>query len=127
MGSRISAITRAASIRMGSEARRRRSPKYGFVNLPSRVMGSKPTVRPPKLRHGNRVALVAPAGPLLERDDLTRAQALCRALGYEPVLAPHAGARYGYLGGTDEERLADLNDALRDPAIDAVWCIRGGF
>jgi muramoyltetrapeptide carboxypeptidase len=73
------------------------------------------------------VALVAPAGPLLDRDDLTRAEALCRALDYEPLLAPHAGARYGYLGGTDEQRLADLNAALRDPAVDAVWCIRGGY
>jgi muramoyltetrapeptide carboxypeptidase len=90
-------------------------------------MGSKPLVRPPRLAHGSRVALVAPAGPLLDRDDLTRAEALCRALDYEPLLAPHAGARYGYLGGTDEQRLADLNGALRDPAVDAVWCIRGGY
>jgi muramoyltetrapeptide carboxypeptidase len=70
---------------------------------------------------------VAPAGPLLERDDLTRAQALCRALDYEPVLGRNAYKRYGYLAGTDDERLADLNDAFQDPAIDAVWCIRGGY
>jgi muramoyltetrapeptide carboxypeptidase len=73
------------------------------------------------------MALVAPAGPLLERDDLTRAAALCRALGYEPVPGPHAGGRYGYFSGTDEERLADVNGAFRDPSIDAVWCIRGGY
>ena len=90
-------------------------------------MGSKPLVRPPRLARESRVALVAPAGPLLERDDLTRAEALCRALGYEPVLGPHAGGQYGYFSGTDEERLADLNGAFRDPSIDAVWCIRGGY
>ncbi|HET6577888.1 MAG TPA: LD-carboxypeptidase [Gemmatimonadales bacterium] len=90
-------------------------------------MGSKPLVRPPRLAPGIRMALVAPAGPLLERDDLTRAETLCRALGYEPVPGPHAGGRYGYFSGTDEERLADLNGAFRDPAIDAVWCIRGGY
>jgi len=90
-------------------------------------MGSKPLVRPPRLARGSRVALVAPAGPLLDRDDLTRAVALCRALDYEPVLGLHAGGRHGYLAGTDEERLADLNAAFRDPAVDAVWCIRGGF
>jgi muramoyltetrapeptide carboxypeptidase len=90
-------------------------------------MGSKPLARPPRLAHGSRIALVAPAGPLLERDDLTRAEALCRALGYEPVMGPHAGRRYGYLAGTDEERIADLNGALREPSIDAVWCIRGGY
>jgi muramoyltetrapeptide carboxypeptidase len=71
--------------------------------------------------------LIAPAGPLLETDDLTRAQELCRALGYEPVLGQNAHRRLGYLAGTDEERLSDLNRALGDPNIDAVWCIRGGY
>ena len=42
-------------------------------------MRSKAPIRPPRLARGSRVALVAPAGPLLERDDLTRAEALCRA------------------------------------------------
>ncbi|MGH7525479.1 MAG: S66 peptidase family protein [Gemmatimonadales bacterium] len=90
-------------------------------------MGSKPLVRPPRLARGSRVALVAPAGPLLERDDLTRAESLCRALDYQPVLAPHAGGRHGYLAGSDEDRLGDLNAALGDPGIDAIWCIRGGY
>jgi muramoyltetrapeptide carboxypeptidase len=84
-------------------------------------------IRPPKLNRGSRVALVAPAGPLLERDDLTRAEMLCRALGYEPSLGRNTAARHGYFAGTDDQRLADLNDALRDPAIAAVWCIRGGY
>ncbi len=90
-------------------------------------MGSKPVVRPPKLVAGSRVALVAPAGPLLEQDDLTRAGALCRALGYEAVLGKSAHERHGYLAGTDDERLTDLNSALADPSIDAIWCIRGGY
>ncbi len=90
-------------------------------------MGSKPYVRPPRLGRDSRVALVAPAGPLLERDDIARAVELCRALDYEPVVASHAADRYGYLAGTDTDRLADLNGALRDPSIDAVWCLRGGY
>jgi muramoyltetrapeptide carboxypeptidase len=90
-------------------------------------MGSKPLVRPPRLTRGSRVALVAPAGPVLERDDLTRAESLCRALDYEPVMGSHAGNRYGYLAGSDDQRLTDLNAALKDPAIDAVWCLRGGY
>ena len=76
-------------------------------------MRSKAPIRPPRLVRGSRVALVAPAGPLLERDDLMRAEALCRALGYEPRLGPNTAQRYGYFAGTDEQRLADLNGALR--------------
>src|ERR1700704_4300724 len=91
------------------------------------IMGSKPLLRPPRLASGARIGLVAPSGPLLERDDLTRAQELCSALGYEPVLGQNAHRRSGYLAGTDGERLADLNAALRDSSIHAIWCIRGGY
>ncbi len=87
---------------------------------------SKPAARPPALRPGARVALIAPAGPCLETDDLTRGDELCRALGYEPVLGRSAGSRYGYLAGTDDERIKDLNAALSDDRVDAVWCLRGG-
>jgi muramoyltetrapeptide carboxypeptidase len=90
-------------------------------------MRSKALVRPPRLSSGSRIALIAPAGPLLERDDLTRAQELCRALDYDPVLGQNAYARQGYLAGSDEQRLADLNAAFQDPTIDAIWCIRGGY
>ena len=47
-------------------------------------------------------------GELLERDDLTRGEELCRALGFEPVLAPNAGSRYGYLAGSDQQRLGGM-------------------
>src|SRR5215210_3233571 len=90
-------------------------------------MRSKALVRPPKLQRGTRVALVAPAGPLLERDDIRRAESLCRALDYEPVTGPHVGGQHGYFSGSDEERLSDLNQAFRDSTIDAVWCVRGGY
>jgi muramoyltetrapeptide carboxypeptidase len=85
-----------------------------------------PKILPPKLHAGARVALLAPSGPLLEPDHLTRGVELCGALGFESVLMPNAGKSYGYLAGTDDERVADLNAALTDPAIDAIWCLRGG-
>jgi muramoyltetrapeptide carboxypeptidase len=90
-------------------------------------MGSKALERPPRLAPGARIALIAPAGPLLEHDDLTRGEELCRALGFDPQPGPNAFRKYGYLAGSDEERLADLNAALSDPRIDAIWCLRGGY
>jgi muramoyltetrapeptide carboxypeptidase len=83
-------------------------------------------VLPPRLKPGARVALVSPSGPLLERDDRLRGAELCLALGYEPLVYPNAGKAYGYLAGTDAERLTDLNAALTAQDIDAVWCLRGG-
>ena len=88
---------------------------------------SKPVTQPPCLATGARVAIVAPSGPCLEQDDVTRSIELCQALGLEAVCGAHVRDRQGYLAGRDADRLADLNAALRDPAIDAVWCIRGGY
>ena len=88
-----------------------------------------PIVRraPPPLAPGARVALVAPAGPLRGRDDLDRAVANVRDLGWEPVVATHALARSGYFAGHDDARARDLDEALRDARIDGVWCLRGGY
>jgi muramoyltetrapeptide carboxypeptidase len=83
-------------------------------------------LRPRALRAGARVALVAPAGPV----DAARLEASaerCRALGLEPVVFPGASARHGYMAGVDSVRLRDLQTAFDDPAIDAVWALRGGY
>lgn len=78
------------------------------------------------LASGARVALVAPSGPL-KPGDLDRAIANAKTLGWEPVVGPNAEGRDGYFAGPDERRLADLNAALRDDTVDAVWCLRGGY
>jgi muramoyltetrapeptide carboxypeptidase len=79
------------------------------------------------LESGSRVALVAPAGPLQKSEELPRAQENARTFGWEPIVAAHATERLGYLAGDDRQRLNDINAALRDPTIDAVWCLRGGY
>jgi muramoyltetrapeptide carboxypeptidase len=84
-------------------------------------------IRPPRLRAGSRVALVAPAGPVQE-GRIQAALERCRRLGLEPVLGAAAhGMHVEYLAGTDEDRLADLQRALVAPDIDAVWALRGGY
>lgn len=50
-----------------------------------------------------------------------------RSFGWEPIVADNAMARMGYFAGDDASRVAGLNRALADDAIDAVWCLRGGY
>lgn len=83
-------------------------------------------IRPPALQPGSRIALVAAAGPIPE-GGVERAMERARDLGWEPVAGQYCRGRRGYLSGSDAERAADLNDAIRDPAIDAVWFLRGGY
>ena len=82
---------------------------------------------PPLLSAGARVALVAPAGPLRGAEELDAAVANARSLGWEPLPGANVLGRHDYLGGTDAERLKDLNAALADDDVDAVWCVRGGY
>ena len=82
---------------------------------------------PPLLLPGSRVALVAPAGPLRDETDLQHAVDATRSMGWEPVVGAHVLERNGYLAGSDEHRLADLNRFANDRSIDGIWCIRGGY
>jgi len=81
--------------------------------------------KPPE--SGAHVALVAPAGPLPKSEELPRAQENTRTFGWEPIVGAHAMERVGYLAGQDRDRLNDINLALRDPKIEAIWCLRGGY
>ncbi|MDQ6689923.1 MAG: LD-carboxypeptidase [Gemmatimonadota bacterium] len=82
---------------------------------------------PQPLEAGAHVALVAPAGPLQKPEELPRAQENARTLSWEPIVGAHATERTGYLAGHDRDRLNDINRAIRDPKIDAIWCLRGGY
>jgi muramoyltetrapeptide carboxypeptidase len=83
-------------------------------------------IRPPALKPGSRVALVAPAGPLAE-GAVERAVERLGGWGFEGVVGRHARGRLGYLSAPDADRVADFNAALRDDSVDAVWCLRGGY
>jgi muramoyltetrapeptide carboxypeptidase len=88
---------------------------------------SVPYTTPPALSPGASVALLAPAGPLASPADLERAERNVREMGWEPHVYPNALASDGYLAGDDVSRVADLNAAIRDPRIDGIWCLRGGY
>ncbi len=81
---------------------------------------------PPRLRSGDRVRLVSPASRP-DREQVARGAELLASWGLEVELGGHAFDSYGhYLAGRDEDRLADLNDALRDPGVRAILATTGG-
>jgi len=82
--------------------------------------------RPPFLHPGDKVALVSPAGAI-EESYIHEAITLLRNWELIPVPGPHSGASYGYFAGNDEERLHDMQWALDDEEIRAVFCTRGGY
>ncbi|MFF8434333.1 S66 peptidase family protein [Streptomyces bacillaris] len=88
-----------------------------------------PLARPPRLRPGARVAVVAPSGPV-PADRLEAGLGVLRGWGLEPVVMPHVHDVHpdlDHLAGTDADRAADLRAAWCDPSVDAVFCARGGY
>lgn len=83
-------------------------------------------VRPPPLRKGDTIAIVAPAGPVDPRR-LSRGTRLLAEAGYVPRVAEGALDRDGYLAGGDARRAAQVEWALSLPEARAVMAARGGY
>ncbi|WP_127358221.1 S66 peptidase family protein [Actinacidiphila soli] len=88
-----------------------------------------PLLRPRRLAPGDRVAVVAPSGPVVP-EQLDVGLDILRGWDLDPVVAPHVLDHHpglGYLAGEDEARARDVQDAWCDPAVAAVMCARGGY
>jgi muramoyltetrapeptide carboxypeptidase len=87
-----------------------------------------PTLLKPKpLRPGDTVALITPSTYVSSPDALQLAKRTVEYFGLKWKLGRNAGKRTGYLGGTVDERVADLHAAFTDPEVQAVFCTRGGY
>lgn len=85
------------------------------------------TIKPRRLKTGNGVGLISPAGATFLPEEVEIVQDAVKALGMTPYLAPHLLARYGYLGGTDLHRAADINQFFADGKISMLLPMRGGW
>src|SRR5215467_5729147 len=81
---------------------------------------------PRRLRPGDRVRLLSPASPP-EPEKVAAGIRLLKSWGLKAEVGAHAFDRHGhFLAGTDEDRLADWNEALRDRGVRAIFTTRGG-
>jgi muramoyltetrapeptide carboxypeptidase len=83
-------------------------------------------VKPAALRPGDTIAFVAPAGPV-RQEPIEKCAQLLEKMGFRVVLPKTLFRKDGYLAGTDDERSAELNAAIRDPTVKAIFPCRGGY
>ncbi|MTE26175.1 LD-carboxypeptidase [Winogradskyella sp. ZXX205] len=85
-------------------------------------------IRPPYLKAGDTVAIVAPSGILKNRErEVQQAVDLLKSWGLHSVVGKHVFSKADHFAGTDDERCEDLQRAMDDPKISAIWCARGGY
>src|SRR5690606_10724785 len=99
----------------------------GALALPPLPATGRTATRPARLRIGDTVGLIEPAG---FSDDFAHVEAVMhtiRGMGLVPKVGRHVASRHGYLAGTDEQRASDLNAMYADPEVRAVFAIRGGW
>lgn len=83
-------------------------------------------LRPPALRPGDAIAVIAPAGPP-DGEALARGLELLRGRYDVRTARELAAARWGVHAGTDDERGLELAWALTDPEVRCVIAARGGY
>lgn len=81
---------------------------------------------PPPLKHGDRIAIVSPAG-IIKPQLVYITLPVLTDEGWVPYIGEHTFNRHGTYAGTDDERYSDLETALTDPDTRAIICSRGGY
>lgn len=89
-------------------------------------MSCPPFTKPPRLASGMTIGVVAPSSPL--RDPrLAEGIRRLEVAGYNVVEGAHLHDGHAYLAGPDAARANDLTAMFANPAVDAVFCARGGY
>ncbi|MWB96348.1 LD-carboxypeptidase [Flavobacterium sp. GA093] len=82
---------------------------------------------PPYLKAGDSIMIVAPAGFLSDSTEIDQGVELAKSWGLNVKLGKNLFKKHNHFAGTDPERLEDLQDALDNKNIKAIWCSRGGY
>lgn len=81
---------------------------------------------PPYLKKGDIIGITCPAG-FITLDDIQPAVIKMKEWGFEIKIGCTVGKKDVTFGGTDEERLQDLQQMLDDKSVKAIMCARGGY
>lgn len=83
-------------------------------------------VSPPFLKAGDKIAITSPAG-YISMEDVQPAKQVLESWGYTVRIGSTIGKRDFTFGGSDAERLMDLQLLLDDHTVKAILCARGGY
>ena len=83
-------------------------------------------IKPPALRQGDLIGIVAPASNI-KPELLEEGCRELERLGFRTLYRPGITTAYRYFSGTVERRAAEFLEMLRNPEVRAIFCARGGY
>ena len=83
-------------------------------------------LKPKRLKAGDTIGLIAP-GSAFSEEAYERTIENIESLGLNYKNAQNLFKSYGYVAGTDKERIDDIHEMFADKEVDAIWCVRGGY
>ncbi|MDT4967329.1 MAG: muramoyltetrapeptide carboxypeptidase [Acidobacteriota bacterium] len=99
-----------------------------FPALRAAIIDSPPDlVRPKALRPGDTVGLITPATEVPDPDRLALVERTMTYFKLKMKRGRNVGRRFGTYRESVEARLDDLHSMFRDPEVNAIFCIRGGY
>jgi muramoyltetrapeptide carboxypeptidase len=83
-------------------------------------------IRPPRLKPGDTIGIVAPASPF-DQDIFNQGLNILKSMGFRTVVPDEVFEKNGYLAGSDAHRAKLVARLFKDPSVNAIVCAKGGF
>jgi len=84
------------------------------------------SVKPPRLKPGDTIGIVAPAGPF-DPEKFMKGKTAIESMGFRTFFDEGIFQKHGFLAGTDMQRADQVNRLFADPYVQAIVCARGGY
>ncbi|MDT3694906.1 MAG: LD-carboxypeptidase [Ignavibacterium sp.] len=97
------------------------------LSFPKSILFDEPPViKPPRLKPGDKLAIIAP-GSYISEDDLQESVKNLTQLGFETTYSKKVLMQTGYFAGSDKDRTEDLIEKFEDKSVKGIVCARGGY
>lgn len=100
---------------------------FAQVKAGDAVSIKRDLIKPPYLKKGDTIMILAPAGRIKNKSSIDAGIRLANHWGLVVFLGNHLFTQNHTFAGTEAQRLEDLQKALDDPSIKAIWAARGGY
>ena len=95
-------------------------------NLEGFIKDEPPVIKPPRLKAGDKLGIVAP-GSYISEEELQDSIKNLNQLGFETTYSEKVLLQSGYFAGSDKDRAEDLMEKFLDKSVKGIVCARGGY